>query len=137
MAAKQNATANISSAAVDASLLVAIATKGGGRINEHFGHAKEFMVYEATPKGISFVGHRKVENYCMGGFGEDASLDGIIDMLDGVNVVLCSKIGDCPQDMLKDAGIEATDRFAFDYIETAIGQLYTERFGAELDIAVA
>ena len=137
VAAKQNATANISSTAADASLLVAIATKGGGRINEHFGHAKEFMVYEATPKGISFVGHRKVENYCMGGFGEDASLDGIIDMLEGVNVVLCSKIGDCPQDMLKDAGIEATDRFAFDYIETAIGQLYTERFGAELDIAVA
>ncbi|WP_237153162.1 nitrogenase cofactor biosynthesis protein NifB [Oryzibacter oryziterrae] len=137
MAAKEQAVAAVKEAAVDASLLVAVATKGGGRINEHFGHAREFMVYEARPSGIVFVGHRKVENYCMGGFGEDASLDGIIEMLEGVNVVLCSKIGDCPQDMLQAAGIEATDRFAFDYIETAIGTVYAERFGAELAAAVA
>ena len=40
------------------SLLVAVATKGGGRINEHFGHAKEFQVYEVVAKGANFVGHR-------------------------------------------------------------------------------
>ena len=119
------------------SLLVAVATKGGGRINEHFGHAKEFQVYEATPKGIQFVGHRKVENYCMGGFGEDASLEGIIEMLDGIDLVLCSKIGGCPEDMLKEAGIKATDAHAFDYIEAAIGRVYAEMFGVELEAAVA
>jgi hypothetical protein len=32
-------------------ILVAVATKGGGRINEHFGHAKEFQIYELSASG--------------------------------------------------------------------------------------
>lgn len=131
VAAKTAAIAAVKEIETAGSLLVAVATKGGGRINEHFGHAKEFQVYEATAKGITFIGHRKVENYCMGGFGEDASLDGIIKALEGVDVVLCSKIGDCPKDMLTAAGIEATDAHAFDYIEAAIGALYADRFASE------
>jgi nitrogen fixation protein NifB len=109
-------------------ILVAVATKGGGRINEHFGHAREFQVYEASAKGVSFVGHRRVDNYCMGGFGEDATLDGVIAALEGVSHVLCSKIGDCPRDMLTEAGIEATDAYAYDYTETAIAALFAERY---------
>ncbi|SON57925.1 FeMo cofactor biosynthesis protein NifB [Hartmannibacter diazotrophicus] len=136
--AKKAAVASVKDAAVEGgNLLVAVATKGGGRVNEHFGHAKEFQVYEATPKGITFVGHRKVENYCMGGFGEDATLDGIIAALEGIDLVLCSKIGDCPKDMLTEAGIDATDSHAFEYIESAIGAVYGERFGTELEVEVA
>jgi len=111
------------------SVLVAIATKGGGRINQHFGHAKEFQVYEATPKGIQFIGHRKVESYCEGGFGEDATLDGVIQALEGVDVVLCSKIGDCPKDSLKAAGIRATDDFAHEWIEAGIAGWLKAEFG--------
>ena len=140
--AKKAAVAEVKDVAGDtaaegAALLVAVATKGGGRVNEHFGHAKEFQVYEANAKGITFVGHRKVENYCMGGFGEDATLDGVIAALEGVEVVLCSKIGECPKDMLTAAGIEATDAYALDYIEAAIGSLYAARFGRALEAAVA
>ena len=107
-------------------MLVAVATKGGGRINEHFGHAKEFQVYEASAKGVAFVGHRRIDAYCMGGFGEDATLDATIAALEGVTHVLCAKIGDCPKDMLVAAGIEATDAYAYEYVETAIGALYAE-----------
>ncbi len=105
-------------------ILVAIATKGGGRVNEHFGHAREFQVYEASAKGVQFVGHRRVDAYCMDGFGEDATLDGVIAALEGVTHVLCAKIGDCPKDMLVAAGIEATDAYAYEYAETAISALY-------------
>lgn len=132
VAAKQAAVSAVRETEAAGSLLVAIATKGGGRVNEHFGHAREFQVYEASPKGISFVGHRKVEQYCLGGFGEDATLDGVIEALEGVDVVLCAKIGDCPKDSLKSAGIRATDAYGFDYIETAIGALYAAEFGLEL-----
>lgn len=132
VAAKQAAVSAVRETEAAGSLLVAIATKGGGRVNEHFGHAREFQVYEASPKGISFVGHRKVEQYCLGGFGEDASLDGVIEALEGIDVVLCAKIGDCPKDSLKSAGIRATDAYGFDYIETAIGALYAAEFGLEL-----
>ncbi len=138
VAAKQDAVAAVKDIAADAKLLVAIATKGGGRINEHFGHAKEFQVYEAGPKGITFVGHRKVETqYCEGGWGEDASLDAVIKALEGIEVVLCAKIGDCPKDMLTAAGIRATDDYGFEYIEAAIGTLYAAEFGIETSAAVA
>jgi nitrogen fixation protein NifB len=138
VAAKQAAVATVKETAVDAKLLVAVATQGGGRINQHFGHAREFQVYEAGPKGIVFVGHRKVEaQYCEGGWGEDATLDTVIAALDGVAVVLCAKIGDCPKDMLDAAGIRATDEFGFDYIEAAIGELYARRFGTRPAAAVA
>ena len=34
----------------DISILIAVASKGGGRINQHFGHAKEFQVYEVSTR---------------------------------------------------------------------------------------
>jgi nitrogen fixation protein NifB len=138
VAAKQAAAAAIQEAAAEGqSLLVAVATKGGGRVNEHFGHAKEFQIYEASSKGVVFVGHRKVEAYCLGGFGEDATLDAVIAALEGVRHVLCAKIGDCPKDMLEAAGIAASDAYAYEYAETAIGALYAETFASAPSQAVA
>src|SRR5208337_899652 len=47
--AKEKAIAAVKQNSADGhSILVAVATKGGGRINEHFGHAKEFQIYEAS-----------------------------------------------------------------------------------------
>ncbi len=113
----------------ETSVLVAIATKGGGRINQHFGHAKEFQVYEVSGGGIEFIGHRKVDNYCQGGFGEDATLDSVIEALEGVTAVLCSRIGECPKDSLGAAQIEATDEYALEWIEAGIAAWYKAAFG--------
>ena len=129
VAAKQAAIGEVQAAASENKLLVAVATKGGGRVNVHFGHATEFQVYEAGAKGIVFVGHRKVEQYCEGGFGEDATLDSVIAALEGVELVLCAKIGDCPKDQLAAAGIAAVDAYAHDYIESAVAAAYQARFG--------
>ncbi|WP_394889874.1 nitrogenase cofactor biosynthesis protein NifB [Mesorhizobium sp. AaZ16] len=131
VAARREAIGMLETAGSGKSLLVAVATKGGGRVNEHFGHAKEFQVYEASPKGISFVGHRNVEQYCLGGWGENATLDGIVAALEGIDVVLCAKIGDCPKEQLAEAGIGATDAYGHDYIETAISALYAAEFGVQ------
>ncbi len=125
--AKEKAIAAVRGSSADGhSMLVAVATKGGGRVNEHFGHAREFQVFEASAKGVAFVGHRRIDAYCMDGFGEDATLDATIAALEGVTHVLCSKIGDCPKDMLVAAGIEATDAYAYEYVETAISALYAD-----------
>ncbi len=115
-------------AAVDApALLVAVATRGGGRINEHFGHAREFQVYEVSPAGIRLTGHRRVDQYCQGGWGEDATLDGVLATLAGVTGVLVAKIGDCPRDSLAQAGIEASQEHAYDWIESGIAAWYAAR----------
>nr|AAC99365.2 NifB [Gluconacetobacter diazotrophicus PA1 5] len=116
----------------EAPVLVAVATKGGGRINQHFGHAREFQVYEVGASGISFVGHRKSETSCEGGWGEDATLDGIIATLEGVDAVLCAKVGDCPRDAMRAAGIVVSDEYAHDWIEAGITGWYAASLGTEI-----
>ena len=101
----------------DLSILIAIATKGGGRINEHFGHAREFQVYEVSTAGAKFVGHRRVDNYCQGGFGEEESLETVIRAINDCTAVFMSRIGNCPREGLLKADIEPVDRYALEYIE--------------------
>ena len=116
--------------------LVAVATKGGGRVNQHFGHASEFQVYEVDPDGVRFVGHRKVDNYCQGGWGDDDVLeDNLVPTLAGIEAVFVSKIGSCPKKDLAAAGITAIDSYPFEYIETAIARWYAEING-QADVAL-
>ncbi|MCW2245979.1 nitrogen fixation protein NifB [Azospirillum fermentarium] len=118
-AAKEAAKAEVAEAvAADvAPILIAVATKGGERINEHFGHAREFQIYEVGLKGATFVGHRRVETYCEGGSGDEDALSTVLAAIADCTAVLVAKIGGCPSKSLTDAGIEPVDRFAFEYIE--------------------
>jgi nitrogen fixation protein NifB len=114
-------------------VLMAVATRGGGTINQHFGHAKEFMVYEASADGVRFIGHRKTELYCTGGdtCGEaETALSGIIRSLVGCEVVLCSKIGHEPWGALEAAGIAPNGEHAMEPIETAVAAVYREMAAA-------
>lgn len=92
-------------------ILIAVATKGSGLVNQHFGHAKEFQIFEVDGVDVKFVGHRKVDHYCQGGYGEKATLDNIITAIKDCKAVLASKIGDCPQEMLYNVGIEPIQGF--------------------------
>jgi nitrogen fixation protein NifB len=111
-------------------VLVAVASKGGGRINQHFGHAEEFLVYRVAAEGIAFVGHRRVERYCLGGSGEAATLETVIAALEGVAVVLVARIGDAPRARLAERGIVADADYAHDWIETGIAAWYATHYGA-------
>ncbi|MEO1090497.1 MAG: nitrogenase cofactor biosynthesis protein NifB [Pseudomonadota bacterium] len=107
-----------------APLLVAVCTKGGGRINLHFGKAREFQIYEVDAAGVRFVGHRRADNYCLGGHGDPDRLEQVIAALEGVPVILCEKIGNRPRRALEAAGIEAVEDHALAYIETAVAAVY-------------
>jgi len=122
VAAKQEELAELAGASSDIKVLVAVATKGSGLINEHFGHAKEFQVYELSTAGAKFVGHRRVDLYCQGGYGEEDSLETIIRAINDCHAVFVAKIGGCPKGDLIKAGIEPVDQFAHEFIEkSAIG----------------
>lgn len=110
----------------DLSILIAVATKGNGRINEHFGHAREFQIYEVNTAGAKFVGHRRVDNYCQGGFGEEESLETVIRAINDCTAVFMSRIGNCPREGLLKADIEPVDRFALEYIEQSAITYYRE-----------
>ena len=117
VAAKQEELDRLAGEHSDIKVLVAVATKGSGLINEHFGHAKEFQVYELSTRGAKFVGHRRVDLYCQGGFGEEDSLATIIRAINDCHAVFVAKIGGCPKADLTAAGIEPVDGFAHEFIE--------------------
>ncbi len=115
-------------------VLMAVATAGGGLINQHFGHATEFLVYEASPEGVRFISHRKVDQYCIGNdtCGEkESALEGSIRALKGCEVVLCSKIGFEPWGLLEDAGIQPNGEYAMEPIEDAVLGVYQEMIATD------
>lgn len=101
------------------SVLLAVATKGGGRVNEHFGHVTEFQIFEVFANKVHFVGHRRVDQYCQGGYGEDEQLPSVVRAINDCHAVLVAKIGACPRDELKAAGIEPVDSYVDEFIEKA------------------
>ena len=110
-------------------VLMAVATEGQGLVNLHFGHAREFLIYEASSTDVRFVGHRKVDLYCSGGdtCGDaETALEKTIRILDGCEVVLCSKIGYEPWGMLEEAGIMPNGEHAMETIEEAVAAVYRE-----------
>ena len=110
-------------------VLMAVATAGGGVINQHFGHAREFLIYEANSHDVRFISHRKTDLYCSGdetcGDGESV-LQKTINALKGCEVVLCSKIGYEPWGMLEEAGIMPNGEHAMEAIEEAVAAVYRE-----------
>ncbi|NNM81718.1 MAG: nitrogenase cofactor biosynthesis protein NifB [Burkholderiales bacterium] len=110
--------------ALDLKVLVAVATEGGGRINQHFGHANEFQIYEVSSISgkiaTSFAGHRRVDLYCQGGWGEEEKLPSVISAINDCHAVLVAKIGACPREELRNAGIEPIDQFAHAFIEEGL-----------------
>ena len=110
-------------------VLMAVASESQGLINQHFGHAREFLIYEASATEVRFIGHRKVDLYCSGGetCGDaETALQKTIRTLEGCEVVLCSKIGFEPWGMLEEAGIMPSGEHAMEPIEEAVAAVYRE-----------
>jgi len=74
--------------------------------------------------GARFVSHRKVADYCQGGYGEEAMLTGIIDTISDCKAVLAAKIGPCPSKQLQEAGLVVVEDY--DVIETVARRFYDE-----------
>lgn len=117
VAAKQAELEDLAGEMSEIKILVAVATKGSGRVNEHFGHAKEFQIYELSTAGAKFVGHRRVDLYCQGGFGDEDALSTVIRAINDCHAVFVAKIGGCPKNDLVKAGIDPVDKYAMEYIE--------------------
>ncbi|MCX7760407.1 MAG: nitrogenase cofactor biosynthesis protein NifB [Hydrogenothermaceae bacterium] len=110
-------------------VFIAVASTGKGIINQHFGHAKEFLIYEVSKKGVKFVQVRKVQIYCKGGLScvsEEESeniLEETVKILSDCKAVLCARIGFEPRDILTKYGIEPVDEKAFQSIEKSVWEV--------------
>lgn len=84
---------------------------------------------ELAARGVRFIGHRKVDQYCVGNdsCGEkESALAGGIRALKGCEAVLCSKIGYEPWGLLEAAGIQPNGEHAMEPIEEAVLAVYQE-----------
>ncbi|MBI4984583.1 MAG: nitrogenase cofactor biosynthesis protein NifB, partial [Rhodocyclales bacterium] len=114
-------------------VLMAVASKGLGLVNEHFGHAREFLIYEATAEGAKLVATRKTDLYCS---GDDSCGDGesvlarTIRVLAGCEAVLCARIGFEPWGKLEAAGIKPNGEHALEPIADAVMAVWREMLAA-------
>ncbi len=114
--------------------LVAVTTAGEGTINQHFGNATEFLVYEVGDKALKFVMHRKVENaYCKGPEDCDGSypIEEIKNTLKDIDILLTEKIGGCPQDELNTINLISDDSYALQPIEKSVFEAAKKYFFQE------
>ncbi len=74
---------------------LAVATSDGFTVNEHFGHAKFFRVYDINQSGSDFIEVRDAVAACQHRLGHDTTrFDKIIELLSDCDALLVQKIGE-------------------------------------------
>lgn len=90
-------------------MLIAVTSKDGREINQHFGHAERFLIYDVKNGDATLVDEKKVERYCS--FDPERPLrghvlKGIADALRGCRAVATAQMGEHPRGELENLGIE-------------------------------
>ncbi len=101
-------------------LRLAVASKEGQAISEHFGHAKTFLIYEFRESHLHFLEQRQVEHYCLGHTSSKTAMAGILEALKDCTAVFVAKIGDGPQQKLKAMNVAAVSDYAWEDIEPSL-----------------
>lgn len=109
------------------SLKVAVASKSGVAIDEHFGHAKLFRIYNLDDKGAHHIEDRDVDHYCLGGHGDKSALQKILETISDCQAVFISKVGDGPAEKLLARGIEPVSDYPWEEVVPAITEWFTNR----------
>jgi nitrogenase molybdenum-iron protein alpha/beta subunit/MoaA/NifB/PqqE/SkfB family radical SAM enzyme len=100
----------------------AVASKSGILVDQHFGHAREFYIYESNGKAARFLEKRLVKNYCNGKEGCDddkkPEMDSILSAVSDCSCVLALRTGEAPSRKLESCGIKVIS--TYDRIEDAV-----------------
>ncbi len=101
-------------------LTLAIASKDGISINEHFGHAKQFHIYLVSPDTCNRLETREVAHYCLGRHADESAMTGILAAIKDCHAVFVAKIGDGPTDKVHAIGVRAVSEYAYAAIEESL-----------------
>ena len=90
-------------------MLIAVASKDGKEINQHFGHAERFLIYEVEGGNVVLVDEKKVERCCS--YKPEHPLRGyllkdIVASLAGCSAVVTAQMGEHPRSELEQLGVE-------------------------------
>jgi len=104
----------------------AVASKEGLAISEHFGHAKQFFVYEIDKNECQLLEKREVRHYCLGGHSDKSALSGILETIKDCEAVFVAKIGDGPTEKLAVRGITAVSKYAWEDIKPSLLDYFSQ-----------
>lgn len=99
---------------------VAVASKEGLAINEHFGHAKQFWIYELDGSECRLLEKREVEHYCLGNHSSKTAMAKILTTIADCRAVFVAKIGEGPTEKLQAIGVVAVADYAYEAIEDSL-----------------
>lgn len=90
-------------------MLFAVASKEGKNVDQHFGHAERFLIFEVSDGKVLLVDERPVERYCS--FDPEHpmrshTLKGTAEALRGCHAIVCAMMGEAPRQELSRLGIE-------------------------------
>jgi lactoylglutathione lyase len=118
---------DIAAPAASRGMRIAAASSDGTRIDQHFGQAQQFYVYDVGSEGVFLVARRTVAEHAKDNEGPRET---VCRMLADCNMLLVSKIGINPQSMLAAAGIEASNLYAEKNIAESLRAIFAEKRGA-------
>jgi nitrogenase molybdenum-iron protein alpha/beta subunit/MoaA/NifB/PqqE/SkfB family radical SAM enzyme len=121
-------------------LLFAVSSKSGVLVDQHFGHATDFYIYEYKNKNIRFKERRSVTKYCdgeescdgMGGGSKGDKMEAILETVKDCDGVLAMRIGEAPKEKLKQKAILTFT--TYDRIEDAVRQAAEELSAEKLKV---
>ena len=89
------------------SVRVAVASSDGKFINQHFGHAKQFLVFDLNDQGkFEFLELRENVPTCSGGNHTSGAMEDTLNLIKDTNIVLISQIGPGASQFLLSNGIQ-------------------------------
>ena len=101
-------------------LKLAVASKEGRAISEHFGHAKQFWIYAVSPEACQLLEKREVEHYCLGNHSSKTAMGKILETIKDCQAVFVAKIGDGPLEKLAAIGVASVTDYAYEGIEESL-----------------
>ena len=105
---------------------IAIASKDGIAVNLHFGHAKEFWIYQCDDAGCQLLERRDVDHYCHGQHGDQSAMQKILKTINDCEAVFVAKVGDGPTEKLAKIGVRAVADYAYEAIEDSLASYLSE-----------
>ena len=89
-------------------MFIAVASKSGSEVDQHFGHAERFLIFACATGQQQLVKEVLVEKYCS--YDPDhvfrkPQFQAIVEALAGCRAVITAMIGDYPSQELNKAGI--------------------------------
>lgn len=102
---------------------IAVATADGHRIDQHFGHAEAFRIYESDGHSVKLVALRRTPAYCHGSSDcgdEGAELPKLVQLLADCAAILAVRIGHEPWRLLEQASIQPVIEHAFASIDASV-----------------